>query len=212
VAYAGLVTAAALHTNAAPQSRLTDRPSIMGQSVSRVDIPAKVTGGAAYVHDLRLPGMVHARLVRPSGLGAQLTALDTAAVARMPGVIEVVRDGNFLAVVAQREFQAIQAMQALSAAAQWAPGPALPQAAVLQELTRLVVTSGTGTALAGVPGGPVGGKTGTAEFGSQVPPRTHSWFTGYQGDVAFAVLVEDGGFGAAVAAPLAAAFLRGLAG
>lgn len=93
-----------------------------------------------------------------------------------------------------------------------APGPALPQAAVLQELTRLVVTSGTGTALAGVPGGPVGGKTGTAEFGSQVPPRTHSWFTGYQGDVAFAVLVEDGGFGAAVAAPLAAAFLRGLAG
>lgn len=143
VAYAGLVTAAALHTNAAPQSRLTDRPSIMGQSVSRVDIPAKVTGGAAYVHDLRLPGMVHARLVRPSGPGAQLTALDTAAVARMPGVIEVVRDGNFLAVVAQREFQAIQAMQALSAAAQWAPGPALPNPDTIIANLRLLPSQDT---------------------------------------------------------------------
>ncbi len=100
----------------------------------------------------------------------------------------------------------------LAASPAASPGPALPQAAVLQELTRLVVTSGTGTALGGVPGGPVGGKTGTGEFGVQVPPRTHAWFAGYQGDVAFAVLVEDGGFGGTVAAPLAAAFLRGLAG
>ncbi|HEU0103053.1 MAG TPA: penicillin-binding transpeptidase domain-containing protein [Mycobacteriales bacterium] len=91
-----------------------------------------------------------------------------------------------------------------------APGPGLPQAGVLQELTRLVVTSGTGTALSAVPGGPVGGKTGTAEFGTEVPPRTHAWFAGYQGDLAFAVLVEDGGFGGAVAAPIAAALLTGL--
>ena len=90
------------------------------------------------------------------------------------------------------------------------PGAALPQAGVLQALTRLVVTSGTGNALLGVPGPPVGGKTGTAEFGSQVPPQTHAWFAGYQGDLAFAVLVEDGGFGGAVAAPVAAAFLTAL--
>ncbi len=78
-------------------------------------------------------------------------------------------------------------------------------------MMREVVTSGTGTALAGVPGGQVRGKTGTAEFGSANPPHSHAWFTGYQGDVAFAVIVEDGGFGAKAAAPLAAAFLRSLA-
>jgi cell division protein FtsI/penicillin-binding protein 2 len=76
---------------------------------------------------------------------------------------------------------------------------------------RAVVTEGTGTALKGVPGGPVMGKTGTAEFGPKNPPDTHAWFTGYQSDLAFAVIVEGGGFGAKVAAPLAADFLRRLA-
>jgi cell division protein FtsI/penicillin-binding protein 2 len=80
----------------------------------------------------------------------------------------------------------------------------------LQDLMRSVVTEGTGTALAHVPGDPVHGKTGTAEFGTKNPPDTHAWFTGYQGDVAFAVIVENGGFGAKVAAPIAADFLRRL--
>ncbi len=90
------------------------------------------------------------------------------------------------------------------------PGPALAQAADLQALTRLVVTDGTATVLRDVPGEPVSGKTGTAEFGTQVPPQTHAWFAGFSGDLAFAVLVEDGGFGGAVAAPLAGELLRGL--
>lgn len=90
------------------------------------------------------------------------------------------------------------------------PGPVLPQAADLRTLMRLVVTSGTGTALARLPGGPVSGKTGTAEFGTSVPPQTHAWFAGFSGDLAFAVLVEDGGFGGAVAAPLAGELLRAL--
>ncbi len=81
----------------------------------------------------------------------------------------------------------------------------------LQSLMRGVVTGGTGTALKSVPGGPVHGKTGTAEYGSGTPPATHAWFTGYQGDIAFAVVVEGGGFGAKAAAPLAAAFLTSLA-
>ncbi|MGI8756365.1 MAG: penicillin-binding transpeptidase domain-containing protein [Acidimicrobiales bacterium] len=96
------------------------------------------------------------------------------------------------------------------------PGPAAALApgsvAQLREAMRLVVTDGTGTALRGVPGGDVAGKTGTAEFGTASPPQTHAWFTGFQGDVAFAVLVEDGGVGGAVAAPLAADFLTKLAG
>jgi len=86
-----------------------------------------------------------------------------------------------------------------------------PTLATLRDLMRAVVTEGTGTALAGVPGGPVHGKTGTAEFGTSNPPDTHAWFTGYQGDLAFAVIVEGGGFGAKVAAPIGADFLRRLA-
>lgn len=82
--------------------------------------------------------------------------------------------------------------------------------ATLQQMMRGVVTSGTASALAHAPGAPVAGKTGTAEYGTDDPPRTHAWFAGYQGQIAFAVLVEDGGFGAAAAVPVAGAFLRGL--
>jgi cell division protein FtsI/penicillin-binding protein 2 len=64
-----------------------------------------------------------------------------------------------------------------------------------------------------VPGGaPVVGKTGSAEFGTASPPETHAWFIGSRGDVAFAVLVDGGGAGGAVAAPVAAAFLSALGG
>ena len=81
----------------------------------------------------------------------------------------------------------------------------------LRTLMRQVVTSGTGTVMKDTPGGPVHGKTGTAEFGSQNPPETHAWFVGYQGDVAFAVLVEKGKSGGTVAAPVAKDFLTRLA-
>lgn len=81
----------------------------------------------------------------------------------------------------------------------------------LQGLMGAVVTQGTGKALVGTPGGIVRGKTGTAEFGSGNPPQTHAWFIGYQGDIAFAVLVEVGKSGGTVAAPVARAFLTRLA-
>lgn len=81
----------------------------------------------------------------------------------------------------------------------------------LRQLMRLVVTDGTATkALSSVRGGPVFGKTGTAEYGSKTPPETRAWFVGWQGDVAFAVLVEEGRSGATVAAPIARAFLENL--
>lgn len=92
------------------------------------------------------------------------------------------------------------------------PRPLDPAAAAaLQQMMGLVVTEGTGTAAA-LPGAPVHGKTGTAEFGTATPPRTHAWFVGFRGDLAFAVLVEDGGFGGDVAAPIAARFLAAVAG
>jgi cell division protein FtsI/penicillin-binding protein 2 len=79
----------------------------------------------------------------------------------------------------------------------------------LRTLMRQVVTSGTGTALAGVPG-QVAGKTGTAEYGTANPPATRAWFIAFRGDVAIAVLVENGRSGATVAAPIAARFFGAL--
>lgn len=82
-------------------------------------------------------------------------------------------------------------------------------AETLRELMYLVVEEGTGTA-ARLPGEPVAGKTGTAEYGTARPPRSHAWFVGFRGDLAFAVLVEDGGSGGSVAAPIARSFLADL--
>ena len=114
--YGQLVEGNILHVEAQPTSALTppDRFTQMGKSLPRIDIPAKVTGGAAYIQDMRLPGMVHARVVRPPSSGAKLLDADTTAVSRMPGVLSVIRDGNYLAVVAREEFQAVQAMRSLA--------------------------------------------------------------------------------------------------
>jgi cell division protein FtsI/penicillin-binding protein 2 len=81
----------------------------------------------------------------------------------------------------------------------------------LRALMAQVVGAGTATVLRDTPGGTVRGKTGTAEFGTKNPPETHAWFVGYQGDVAFAVLVENGRSGGSVAAPIAKDFLTTLA-
>ena len=127
--YGDLVGGEMLHVQAPAKSKLKDPATfkVMGQPVPRVDIPAKVTGGAAYIQDMRLPGMVHSRVVRPPSYGAQLMQCDTSAVEELPGVVKVVRDGNFLAVVAGKEFQAIKAMRALSAAAKWRETASLPR-------------------------------------------------------------------------------------
>ena len=73
-----------------------------------------------------------------------------------------------------------------------------------------VVSSGTGTVLRNTPGGPVRGKTGTAEHGNDPAALPRTWFAGYQRDVAFAVLVEEGKSGGTVAAPVAKKFLTDL--
>ena len=79
----------------------------------------------------------------------------------------------------------------------------------LRAMMREVVTQGTGTALRTVPGQPVFGKTGTAEFADQTA-QTHSWFIGYQGDIAFAALVQKGGLGSQAAVPAVGRFLTAL--
>jgi len=78
------------------------------------------------VQDMRLPGMVFGRVVRPPSYRAQLASVDEASAKALPGVVAVMRDGHFLAVAAEREEQAIKAAQALRASAKWNETPDLP--------------------------------------------------------------------------------------
>src|SRR5262249_17824456 len=109
---------------------------IVGKSISRFDIPGKVTGGAAFVQDMRLPGMLHGRVVRPPRYGSKLESIDEAAAQAIPGVVAVVRDGPFLGVVAEREEQAIRARAALLKSAKWTVGPELPDPARLFDVIK----------------------------------------------------------------------------
>src|SRR5206468_2587209 len=106
---------------------------LVGKPIERLDIPAKMTGGGAFVQDLRLPGMLHGRVARPPNYGAKLESFDEAKIKAMPGVVAVVRDGSFLGVVAEREEQAIKARAALAASAKWQAGPELPDPARLYD-------------------------------------------------------------------------------
>jgi nicotinate dehydrogenase subunit B len=106
---------------------------VIGQPAARLDLQAKVSGTPVYVHDLELPGMLHARVLRPPNYAARLVSADLEAIRQMPGVVEVVRDGSFLAVVAAREEQAINALEALQANATWEGEPDLPPQSALYD-------------------------------------------------------------------------------
>jgi len=107
--------------------------TLVGKPAQRLDIPDKVMAAASFVQDLRLPGMVFGRVVRPPSYSAQLASLQDAVVKRMPGVIAVVRDGRFLGVVAEREEQAIAAREALAKAARWSTPSDLPDQTKVHE-------------------------------------------------------------------------------
>ena len=102
----------------------------VGRAVPRLDLPGKFFGQPAYVQDLRPAGMLHARIVRPAP-GGRLLSLDASPVERMPGVTRVIRDGSFVAVVAEREEQAVAAAGELRRLGRW-EHPALPAPAALR--------------------------------------------------------------------------------
>ncbi|MDX3987988.1 MAG: molybdopterin-dependent oxidoreductase [Achromobacter sp.] len=118
-------------TLAAPDAPVRLKPAseyrIVGQGVARVDIPAKATGELSFVHDVRVPGMRHGRVVRPPHpgrdagdfIGQCLIDVDRASVAHLPGNVQVVVQSDFIGVVADREEQAIAAMRALKV--RWKP-------------------------------------------------------------------------------------------
>lgn len=98
---------------------------VLGRPVQRLDLLPKVTGAPAFLHDVALPGMVYARVVRPPRPGARLTGVDAAPVEAMAGVLQVVRDGSFLGVIAEREEAAVAAAEALREGCRW-EGERLP--------------------------------------------------------------------------------------
>jgi CO/xanthine dehydrogenase Mo-binding subunit len=97
-----------------------------GSSMQRVDIPDKVFGRRRFIHDQNLEGVLHGRVVRPARPGAKLTSLDETKTKAMPGVVAIVRDGDFLGVVAETEHTAIKASERLAKDVEWVGGFTLP--------------------------------------------------------------------------------------
>ena len=128
---------------------------IVGKSVPRIDLLGMVMARAVYLQDMRMPGMVFGRVVRPPSAGAELLSLDETAAGSVPGVLAVVRLNSFLGVVAEREEHAINAAEALRKAARWkaAEGRLPDEARLPQELERWtredIVLKEPGSALAG---------------------------------------------------------------
>ncbi|HYF07029.1 MAG TPA: molybdopterin cofactor-binding domain-containing protein [Acetobacteraceae bacterium] len=113
--------------------RAAARRRVAGTPAPRLDLPDKVFGRARFVHDLRLPAMLHARVVRPPARKARLMALKDGA---LPGDARVVRDGSFLAVLASREHDAEAAAMRVAARAEWDAGDTLPDENALGDWLR----------------------------------------------------------------------------
>ena len=107
---------------------------IVGKSVPRLDIPDKATGRFTYMQDFRVPGMVHGRVVRPPAVGATLQSVDEGSAKGIPGLVKVVREGNFLGVVAETEWAAIKASQQIKAT--WSSWDGLPDQSKLWDYVR----------------------------------------------------------------------------
>jgi nicotinate dehydrogenase subunit B len=107
---------------------------VIGKSIPRVDIPAKVTGEFTYIHDVRLPDMLHARVVRPDHYGARVASVDESAARQVNGFVQTVRKGDFVAVVARNEWAAVKAARAIRVT--FTAGTGLPDQATVFETWR----------------------------------------------------------------------------
>lgn len=108
--------------------------TVLGTPVPRVEFPAMVSGQFEYVHNVRVPGMLHGRVVRPPEAGATLAGVDESSVNGMPGVLKVVVRRHFVGVVAEKEWQAIQAAGKLKVT--WTAGTGLPDPRTFHESLR----------------------------------------------------------------------------
>jgi CO/xanthine dehydrogenase Mo-binding subunit len=124
--YWELADDALLDVEASGQSLPLSASAVSVADVQRLDIPDKVIGKPRFIHDMALPGMLYGRVAHPPSPGAVLLDVDMAAVQALPDVVSVVRDGSFLGVVAEGEYQAVCALNKLMAVARWRETDALP--------------------------------------------------------------------------------------
>src|SRR5947207_1064961 len=108
--------------------------TILGAPVPRIEIPAMATGEFEYVHNVRVPAMLYGQVVRPPAVGSTLISVDENSVRDLPGVVKVVVKKNFLGVVAEKPWQAIQAANKLKAV--WTPGTGLPMHSEIDDYLR----------------------------------------------------------------------------
>jgi CO/xanthine dehydrogenase Mo-binding subunit len=126
VSYAELVEGRSLDIplNETAPRRAPAEWTVLGTPVPRVDVPALVTGSFEFVHDVRVPGMLHGAVVRPPAPGARLESVDERSVLARPGVVRVVVKRDFVGVVAETRWQALEAAGRLPV--KWSPGVPLP--------------------------------------------------------------------------------------
>ena len=148
---------------------------VVGQSIRRYDIPAKVDGSLKWAVDMKLPGMVHARNVRPPYAGATLQRIDESSVADIPGFIRVVSSGNYVAVICEREEQAIRAARQLKVEWQRPASAPFPASDDLFNYMRKATPTSTGEAqVQGDPDAALAGAARVIEAAYEVPFQGHS--------------------------------------
>ena len=126
VGYGDLVGGKKFNLTLSPTAkrRTPDTWTVLGKPIRRVDMAAMATGAFEFVHNVRLPGMLHGRVVRPPSVGATLASVDEGSIRDLSGIVKVVVNKNFVGVVAAKPWQAIQAAEKLKAT--WTPGESLP--------------------------------------------------------------------------------------
>jgi CO/xanthine dehydrogenase Mo-binding subunit len=150
---------------------------IVGLSPQRYDIPAKVDGSLKWAVDVKLPGMVHARNVKPPVAGAKVIGIDESSVRGLPGFIKVVSKGNYVAVVCEREEQAIKASRQLKVDWQKPSTPSFPTSEDLFTYMRSATpTSSQRPNVAGNPDAALAGAAKIIEAEYDVPFQGHTAF------------------------------------
>ena len=149
--------------------------TIVGRSLPRYDIPAKVTGSTRWAVDARPPGMLHARNVKPPVAGATLVSVDESSVRGLPGLVKVVRKRNYLAVVCEREEQAIKAAKLLVAKWEKPSTPPFPASDDLHKYMRSATpTSTSKPIIVGDPDAAFAGNVTTIEAEYEIPFQGHT--------------------------------------
>jgi len=148
---------------------------MVGQSPQRYDIPPKVTGSLKWAVDVKLPGMVHARNVKPPVAGAKLVSIDDSSVRGMPGFVKVVSKGNYVAVVCEREEQAINAARKLKVNWRKPSSPPFPSSEDLFKYMRAATpTSSVDPELVGNPDIALGTAATVVEAEYDIPFQGHT--------------------------------------